>query len=68
MIAALKFDWVPNVRNLAEARQKGGVLTISKIYPDPTTGKYDYRGTKGQKIEWEMVPMGDCSSRRDDSR
>jgi thiocyanate desulfurase len=59
VIAALKYDWVPNVRNLAEGWQKGGVLKISKIYPDPKTGKYDYRGTKGQKIEWEMVPMGE---------
>src|SRR5215813_353680 len=59
VIAALKYDWVPNVRNLAEAWQKGGVLKISKIYPDPKTGKYDYLGTKGQKIEWEMVPMGE---------
>jgi len=35
------------------------VLTISRIYPDEATGKYDYLGTKGQKIEWEMVPMGE---------
>ena len=35
------------------------MLTISRIYPDEATGKYDYRGTKGQKIEWEMVPMGE---------
>ena len=41
------------------AWQNGGVLKISKIYPDPATGKYDYLGTKGQKIEWEMVPMGE---------
>src|ERR1700758_2708667 len=59
VIAALKYDWVPNVRNLSEAWQKGGVLKISKIYPDSATGKYDYLGTKGQKIEWEMVPMGE---------
>jgi thiocyanate desulfurase len=59
VIAALKYDWVPNVRNLQDGWQKGGVLKISKIYPDPRTGKYDYRGTKGQKIEWEMVPMGE---------
>jgi thiocyanate desulfurase len=59
VIAALKYDWVPNVRNLAEAWQKGGVLKISKIYPDAKTGNYDYLGTKGQKIEWEMVPMGE---------
>ena len=55
VIAALKYDWVPNVRNLAEAWQKGGVLKISKIYPDPKTGKYDYLGTKGQKIECSLA-------------
>ncbi len=41
------------------AWQDGGVLKISKIYPDAATGKYDYLGTKGQKIDWEMVPMGE---------
>ena len=41
------------------AWRNGGTLKISKIYPDPATGKYDYLGTKGQKIEWEMVPMGE---------
>ncbi|MCI0466635.1 MAG: hypothetical protein L0Y57_06465 [Beijerinckiaceae bacterium] len=57
--AALKFDWKANSSSLARAWQDGGVLKISKIYPDPATGKYDYLGTKGQKIEWEMVPMGE---------
>ncbi len=59
VIAALKFDWEPNDSNLAMSWRNGGVLKISKIYPDPATGKYDYKGTKGQKIEWEMVPMGE---------
>jgi len=57
--AALKFDWKANSHDLSRAWQDGGVLKISKIYPDPATGKYDYLGTKGQKIEWEMVPMGE---------
>ena len=57
--AALKFDWEPNSGNLAEGWQKGGTLKIAKIYPDPATGMYDYLGTKGQKIDWEMVPMGE---------
>jgi hypothetical protein len=57
--AALKFDWKANSQVLSRAWQDGGVLTISRIYPDEATGKYDYRGTKGQKIEWEMVPMGE---------
>src|SRR5262249_14632512 len=59
VIAALKYDWEPNDQNLAMAWRNGGTLKISKIYPDPKTGKYDYLGTKGQKIEWEMVPMGE---------
>lgn len=56
---ALKFDWAAKSTTLARAWQDGGVLKISKIHPDQTTGLYDYRGTKGQKIEWEMVPMGE---------
>jgi thiocyanate desulfurase len=59
VIAALKFDWVSNTTSMSECWQKGGVLKISKIYADEATGKYDYLGTKGQKIEWEMVPMGE---------
>lgn len=59
VVAALKFDWTGNSSNLRDCWQQGGTLKISKIYPDPQTGKFDYRGTKGQKIEWEMVPMGE---------
>jgi thiocyanate desulfurase len=59
VITALKYDWEPNDQNLAMSWRNGGVLKISKIYPDPATGKFDYLGTKGQKIEWEMVPMGE---------
>ncbi len=57
--AALKFDWTPNVPELRNAWIKGGTLTIKKIYPDQRTGLYDYKGTKGNKIDWEMVPMGE---------
>ena len=57
--AALRFDWTPNVPDLRDAWIKGGTLTIKKIYPDAATGLYNYRGTKGNKIDWEMVPMGE---------
>ena len=59
VIAALKWDWAGNSNDLRRCWQDGGVLKISRIYPDRKTGKYDYKGTKGQKIEWEMVPMGE---------
>lgn len=57
--AALRFDWTANVARLREAWLGGGTLTIRRIHPDPGTGLYDYRGTKGNKIDWEMVPMGE---------
>jgi thiocyanate desulfurase len=57
--AALKFDWEGNAKDLRNCWRQGGTLKISKIYPDAKTGKFDYVGTKGQKIEWEMVPMGE---------
>jgi hypothetical protein len=57
--AALRYDWTPNVPDLRDAWIKGGTLTIKKIHPDAKTGLYDYRGTKGNKIDWEMVPMGE---------
>ena len=46
-------------KELREAWMQGGTLKIKKIYPDAKTGKYDYQGTKGNKIDWEMVPMGE---------
>jgi thiocyanate desulfurase len=59
VIAALKYDWEGNSKSLRDCWMSGGKLKISKIYPDAKTGKFDYLGTKGQKIEWEMVPMGE---------
>jgi hypothetical protein len=59
VIAALQFDWQGNSSSLRDCWMQGGKLKIYKIYPDEKTGKFDLRGTKGQKIEWEMVPMGE---------
>lgn len=59
VLGALYFDWMPNVKTNKEAWTGGGTLTIKKIHPDPKTGKYDYEGTKGAKIEWELVPGGE---------
>jgi hypothetical protein len=35
------------------------VLTVSRIYPDPKTGKFDLLGTKGNKIDVELAPMAE---------
>lgn len=59
VIAALRFDWVGNSAELSQCWQQGGVLDIKRMSPDQGSGKFDYQGTKGQKIEWEMVPMGE---------
>ena len=43
-------------RVLEERRHAQDLQDLSR---SEATGKYDYLGTKGQKIEWEMVPMGE---------
>jgi len=59
VIAAYFYDWEPRVKSLKEAWTGGGTLTMKRIYPDQKTGKYDLQGTKGIKIEWELVPGGE---------
>ncbi len=59
VLAAYFFDWEPRVKNLKEAWTGGGTLIIKRIYPDAKTGKFDLQGTKGIKIDWEMVPGGE---------
>ncbi len=57
--AAVFFDWIPNINTLKEAWSGGGKLIVKKLHPDPKTGKFDYQGTKGNKIDWELVPGGE---------
>lgn len=59
VIAAYFYDWEPRVKSLKEAWTGGGILTMKRIDPDPKTGKYDLQGTKGIKIDWELVPGGE---------
>lgn len=56
---AVFFDWEPNIKNVKEAWTGGGKLIVKKLHPDPTTGKYDYQGLKGNKLDWELVPGGE---------
>jgi thiocyanate desulfurase len=37
----------------------GGKLRITRLTKARETGLYDLRGSKGNKIDWEMVPMGE---------
>jgi len=59
VLGALYFEWEPNSKVLTEAWLKGGRLTIKRIHPEPKTGKYDLKGLKGIKIDWEMPPGGE---------
>ncbi len=61
VIDAFRLDWIGNEPNglLADNWFKGGKVRITRLVKAPETGLYDYRGTKGNKLEWEMVPMGE---------
>lgn len=53
--AAIMFDWEPNnMGALDRAWVDGGTLTVKKLKPP-----YDLKGTKGIKIDWELVPGGE---------
>ncbi len=59
--AAFRADWdgFESKGSLEENWSKGGVLSIEREIPARETGKYDLKGAKGNKIDWEMVPMGE---------
>jgi hypothetical protein len=61
VIAAFQADWIGNrpKGNLEENWSKGGTLQIRKLAAARETGKYDLEGAKGNKINWEMVPMAE---------
>ncbi len=61
VIDAFRFDWIGNEPNglLADNWFKGGKVRITRLVKAQETGVYDYRGIKGNKLEWEMVPMGE---------
>ncbi|MEJ2697676.1 MAG: hypothetical protein P8013_13640 [Candidatus Sulfobium sp.] len=52
--ALVAFNWEYNNSELSRAWIDGGTLTIKKLSPP-----YDLKGTKGIKIDWELVPGGE---------
>jgi thiocyanate desulfurase len=61
VLEAFRFDWIGNETNglLEDNWFKGGKVRVTRLLKSPETGLYDYRGTKGNKLDWEMVPMGE---------
>jgi len=57
--AAWFFDWMPNSKELASAWTDGGRIVIKRLKPTLPNGMYDFQGTKGVKIDWELVPGGE---------
>jgi hypothetical protein len=54
------FDWSPkNTTVLEKAWLDGGTLTIKRLKPTLADNLYDYKGTKGVKLDWELVPGGE---------
>ncbi len=58
VIQAVSFDWIPNIKTNKEAWTGGGKLIIKKMHPGHD-GRFDLQGTKGLKIDWELVPGGE---------
>jgi hypothetical protein len=58
---AFRTDWIGHEPNGSmEANWfNGGTLRVTRLIKAKETGKYDLEGTKGNKIDWEMVPMGE---------
>jgi thiocyanate desulfurase len=61
VLSAFKADWIGKDPNgsLEANWFGGGKLRITRLLKAKETGVYDYRGTKGNKIDWEMVPMAE---------
>jgi hypothetical protein len=61
VLQAFRADWVGRVQNgsLKDNWLKGGKLRLTRLVKSVEIGKYDLEGTKGNKIDWEMVPMGE---------
>lgn len=61
VIQAFRADWIGKVREgtLEENWTKGGTLRLTRLVKPKETGKFDLEGTRGNKIDWEMVPMAE---------
>jgi hypothetical protein len=60
-LMAFRGDWIgrDSTGSLEANWFNGGKLRITRLIPAKETGLYDYRGSKGNKIDWEMVPMAE---------
>lgn len=61
VLQAFRADWLGSEQNgsLADNWLKGGTLRLTRLIKPKDTGKYELEGSNGNKIDWEMVPMGE---------
>ena len=64
VIAAFRFDWYGKEIDGSLERNwfGGGKVRITKLVRLPRRERYDYRGTKGNKLDWEMCRWASISS------
>ena len=57
---AFRADWTANDKtSLEKCWAGGGTIRLERLIEPKETGKYEFEGSKGNKINWEMVPMGE---------
>lgn len=60
VLMAFRADWsAKNKDSLERCWSEGGTLRLTRLSAARDTGTYDYEGTKGNKINWEMMPMAE---------
>jgi len=60
VLMAFRGDWTPtNTASLERCWIDGGTLRLRRLTEPRETGKYEYEGTNGNKINWEMAPMSE---------
>ncbi len=59
VLMAFRADWVPNSPVLGESWIKGGTIRLVRLAAALEQGVYDYQGTKGNKLNYEMAPMAE---------
>ncbi len=61
VLQAFRADWIGDnpKGSLADNWMQGGTLRLTRLIKPKETGKFNLEGTKGNKIDWEMVPMAE---------
>jgi thiocyanate desulfurase len=61
VLNAFRADWIGKDQShgLEANWANGGTLRITRLVKPKETGKFNLEGTKGNKLDWEMVPMAE---------